>query len=182
MSRNYKISDQDKRYFISFATVNWIDAMTRPNYKDIIVDSLRFCVKQKGLEVYAWCIMSNHVHLIIGSTQMKIEDIVRDLKRHTSKAILSEVESNPTESRKEWMLWMFEKAGKRNSNNSYYQFWQQNNQPILLDSNVLMDQKLNYLHFNPVMEGLVFEPDHYPYSSAIDYGGGKGKVPIVFLD
>ncbi len=120
--------------------------------------------------------------MIIGSTKVKIEEIIRDLKRHTSKSILSEIESNPTESRKEWMLWMFERAGKRNPNNIHYQFWQQNNQPILLDSNALMDQKLAYIHQNPVVEGLVMESNQYPYSSAIDYSGSKGKVPIIFLD
>ncbi|WP_317047275.1 hypothetical protein [Pontibacter arcticus] len=52
MSRNYKISDQSKLHFISFATVNWIDVLTRPAYKDIIVDSLNYCIQNKGLEVY----------------------------------------------------------------------------------------------------------------------------------
>jgi REP element-mobilizing transposase RayT len=104
MSRNYKIRDQSRLYFISFATVQWIDALTRPIYKDIIVDSIKFCIKEKGLEVYAWCIMTNHVHLIIGSIKNKMEDIIRDLKRHTSKSILLGIEENPIESRKEWLL------------------------------------------------------------------------------
>ena len=67
MSRNYKISNEDKLYFLSFSTVNWIDVFIRPVYKDLVVDSLNYCIAHKGLEVYAWCIMTSHVHLIIGS-------------------------------------------------------------------------------------------------------------------
>jgi REP element-mobilizing transposase RayT len=130
MSRNYKIRDQQKLYFVSFATVNWIDVFIRREYKDIVVDSLSYCIQHKGLGVYAWCIMSSHVHLIIGSTGAKMEDILRDLKRHTSKALLKAITEHAQESRKEWMLWMFERAGKRNPNNTKNQFWQQHNQPI----------------------------------------------------
>ena len=153
MSRNYKISDQNKLHFISFATIHWIDVFTRPVYKDIVVDSLNYCIKNKGLEVYAWCIMPNHVHLIIGSQKENQSHIIRDLKKHTSKTIVKAVVDNPQESRKEWMLWMFERAGKRNANNQDFQFWQQHNQPIELNSNFLIEQKLNYIHNNPVEAG-----------------------------
>nr|WP_317164208.1 transposase [Pontibacter pudoricolor] len=181
MGRNYKISDQSQLHFISFATVNWIDVFTRSTYKDIIVDSLNYCVKNKGLEVYAWCIMSNHVHLIIGSQTANQSEIIRDLKKHTSKTIVKAIVDDPQESRKEWMLWMFEREGKRNGNNQTFQFWQQHNQPVELNSNFLMEQKLNYIHNNPVEAGFVREPQNYPYSSAIDYAGQKGMVNIILL-
>jgi putative transposase len=182
MSRNYKFRDQDKPYFISFATVNWIDVLIRPVYKDIIVDSIKYCIENKGLIVYAWIIMSSHVHMIIGTSKEPMENIIRDLKRHTSKALLKAVKENSVESRREWMLWMFERAGKKNRNNSKYQFWQQHNHPIELDNNVITDQKLAYLHNNPVEEGYVHEPNEYVYSSAIDYAGGKGMIDIVFIE
>ncbi|MBC7391474.1 MAG: transposase [Opitutaceae bacterium] len=72
------------------------------------------------MELYAWCIMTSHVHLIIGTCGDKMEDIIRDMKRHTSKTILAAIKEYPGESRKEWMLWMFERAGKHNSNNEHY--------------------------------------------------------------
>src|ERR1051325_3534667 len=128
MSRRYKFRDQDKLYFVSFATVNWIDVFTRLLYKNIVVESLNFCTKIKGLEIYAWCIMTNHVHLIIGSQKEKLENILRDLKRHTSRELLDSIERNIQESRKEWMLWMFKRAGRKNPNNEKYQFWLQHNQ------------------------------------------------------
>jgi putative transposase len=181
MSRNYKFRDQERPYFISFATVYWIDALTRPVYKDIVVDSIKYCIENKGLIVYAWVIMSSHVHMIIGTNKNPMENIVRDLKRHTSKALLKAISENPVESRREWMLFMFERAGRKNSNNSKYQFWQQHNHPIELDNNTVMDQRLDYLHNNPVEEGYVYEPHEYVYSSAIDYSGGKGLINVVLM-
>jgi REP element-mobilizing transposase RayT len=182
MSRNYKIRDQQKLYFISFATINWIDVFIRREYKDIIVDSLKYCMEKKGLEVYAWCIMSSHVHLIIGTIGEKMEDIIRDHKRHTSNTILKAMSKNLEESRREWMLWMFERAGKKNPNNEKYQFWQQHNNPIELWNNEVMEQKLNYLHNNPVEAGIVEEAWEYLYSSARDYCGKKGLIDIKYID
>lgn len=182
MSRNYKFHDQDKPYFISFATVNWIDVLVRPVYKEILVDSMNHCVEHKGLIVYAWVIMTSHVHMIIGTRKEKMQDIVRDLKKYTSKAIINAIIENPTESRKEWMMWMIERAGKKNGNNKKYQFWQQHNKPIELSDNKIIEQKLNYLHENPVEEGFVNEAYEYKYSSAIDYADGMGLVKVELLE
>ena len=74
----------------------------------------------------------------------------------------------------------FNRAGKRNANNEIYQFWQQNNHPIELANIEMLQQRLDYLHQNPVEAGLVAIPEHYLYSSAIDYAGGKGIIPIIF--
>ena len=78
------------------------------------------------------------------------------------------------------MLWLFKAAGEKNSKNTNYQFWQQNNHPIVLESNRFKEEKLYYLHQNPVTAGLVAEPQHYIYSSAIDYAGGKGLISVTF--
>ena len=183
MSRNYKFRDQRQLYFVSFATVNWIDVFIRYEYKDIVVDSLKYCMDEKGLELYAWCIMSSHVHLIIGTNGMKMEDILRDLKRHTSKTLLKAIQQNHRESRREWILWMFGRAGKKNPNNEKYQFWQQHNHPIELSTASIMHQKLDYLHNNPVEAGYVREPWEYLYSSAIDYcTDRKGLIKINFIE
>ena len=141
----YKIRNQNEIHFITFAVVMWIDVFSRQHYRDIVVDSLRYCQKNKGLLLYAWVIMSSHVHMIVGTKGVnKLEDIIRDLKRHTSKRILETIKCNPQESRREWIMWMFERAGKRNSNNKQYQFWQQNNHPIeLSDSKLSLVGHLN---------------------------------------
>ena len=176
MSRKYKFRDPSANYFVSFATVSWIDVFTRRLYKDILVDSLNYCVENKGLIIYGWVIMSNHVHLTIGTSDIKLEDIMRDLKKFSSKAILIAIKNNQQESRKEWMLHLFEKAGSANSNNKQYQFWQQNNQPIVLNNVDIFEQKLNYINENPVQYGFVDSAIEYPYSSARDYAGEKGLV------
>ncbi len=80
------------------------------------------------------------------------------------------------------MLWLFKEAGKSNSNNKYYQFWQQDNHPLELSGNLLIDQKLSYLHNNPVEAGIVDEPESYLYSSARDYSGRKGFIDIEFIE
>jgi REP element-mobilizing transposase RayT len=181
MSRNYKIHNQERLYFVTFSVIRWIDVFTRREYKDILVESFKYCIANKGLELYAWVIMSNHVHLIIGTKDKPMQDILRDIKRYTSKALTKAIGENGQESRREWMLWFFEREGKANPNNEKYQFWQQGNHPIELWSNDGIDQKLDYIHNNPVEAGWVEEPEHYLYSSARDYAGNKGLIDILLL-
>ena len=181
MSRKYKFYNPDGLYFISFATVHWIDVFIRNEYKNIFLDSVQYCQKNKGLIVHAWVIMTSHVHMIISSRNNKLEEIVRDLKSFTSRKIKNEIIENPQESRKEWILWMMERAGRKNKNNNKFQFWQQNNQPIELDNNTIRQQKLEYIHNNPVNEGFVSKPENYIYSSAVDYSGIKGLLGIELI-
>lgn len=182
MSRAYKFHNPEGLYFVSFATVGWIDVFTRSLYKDIVVESIRFCQKEKGLNLYAWVIMTNHVHLIAEAKGNLMQHILRDLKRHTSKQLLRAIAENPQESRKEWMLAIFSNAGKYNSSNKDFQFWQQDNRPIELSSAAMISQKLDYLHANPVKAGYVDKEEEYLYSSARDYHGiGKGMLEIILL-
>ena len=181
MSRKYKFRNPEAIYFVTFTTVNWIDVFTRREYKDILVDSLNYCIKNKGLVVYAWVIMSNHVHLVIERRSIALEDIMRDLKKHTSRAIIKAIAENPQESRKAWLLWLFEQAGKKNSNNTKYQFWQQHNQPEELTKAFEIEQATDYIHNNPVKAGFVDKAEHYPYSSAVDYSGQIGLVKLAAM-
>ena len=79
-------------------------------------------------------------------------------------------------------LWMFERAGKKNSNNAKYQFWQQHNQPVEISNNTdKIDKALNYIHENPVTAGFTDRAEHYPYSNAVDYAGEKGMVKMEMI-
>ena len=190
MSTKYKFNNPDGIYFVSFAVVGWIDVFTRQVYRDLLIESLVFCQKKKGLKIHAWIIMSNHIHLIISRVGVqKLEDIMRDLKKYAAFRILKEIKENSGESRKEClpagqagMLYLFSKAGQANSNHKVYQFWRQDNHPIELDfhSNIFV-QKLNYIHENPVEAGIVKNASDYLYSSAIDYEDGKGLIEIDVL-
>lgn len=133
------------------------------------------------MEIYAYCIMPSHIHLIFRANQSNPGDLLRDFKTFTSKKLQNQIYENSQESRKEWLLWMMEKAGKANSNVKSRQFWQQHNKPIELWSPEVIDQKVDYIHMNPVIAGFVSEPEHWKYSSAGDYSGSKGIMEIDFI-
>jgi REP element-mobilizing transposase RayT len=179
----YKIRNKEGIHFITFAVVDWVDVFTRQAYRDILLDSIRHCQKEKGLLVHAWCIMSNHVHLVVSAINNDTSDILRDFKKFTSKQIIKTITENEQESRREWMIDLFKKAGSVNSRNSTYQFWQQDNQPKELFSEKFTNQKLDYVHNNPVEAGIVEKAEEYLYSSATDYYFGKqcGLLEIDFL-
>ena len=155
---------------------------TRNEYKNIIIDSLHFCQKEKGMEIFAWCVMTSHMHLIFRSAGgQKPEMLIGDFKRFTSKSIVKAIIENPQESRKEFLLEQFRKAGKRSSNVNKYQFWRHDNHPVELWGNKAIDEKIDYIHQNPVEAGLVFRAEDYMYSSASDYAGEKGLLNDVII-
>lgn len=177
MDNGYRIKDQERPYFLTFQVINWVDIFTRKRYKDIIVESLNYCIHHKALKVHAWVIMSNHIHTIL-SHESNLSGIIRDFKTFTSKAIIKSIIEYP-ESRRDWMLFQFNIRGQMNSRNTNFQFWTQTNHPIELNTNEMIDQRLNYIHENPVRAGIVLESIHYNYSSASDYGDVPGLIPIV---
>ncbi|GAA4839071.1 REP-associated tyrosine transposase [Algivirga pacifica] len=182
MSRSYKIQNDENYYFVTFTVIQWIDVFSRAEYRNIFIDSIKYCQQNKGLLVGAWCIMSNHVHLIISSDgTYPLSGIIRDLKRHTSSTIRKAIESSKTESRKKWMLWIMKRAGTFNANNKDFQFWIQDNHPIQLTSIKFIQQRLRYIHYNPVKAGYVENPEDWIDSSAGDYMNKKGKIDITFL-
>lgn len=185
MSRKYKIRDQEKLYFVTFTVIHWIDVFIRNEYKHVFLDSIRYCQKHKGLEVSAWCIMTSHVHMIVGTQYThKLENIIRDLKSYTSRQIRKLLEDKGLigESRREWMYWMMKRAGLKNGNNKDFQFWQQHNHHIELSSNKLLDNKLDYIHYKPVEAGFVESPEMWQYSSAGDYcGAAKGALNLLLI-
>jgi putative transposase len=178
----YSISDQSGCYFVTFTVINWIDIFTRKEYRDIVVDSLNYCIKEKGLNVYAWVIMSNHIHLIISTKteQENISEVIRDFKKYTSKEIVKAIQEIP-ESRKEWLLNAMSKEAKRIGRATHYKLWKDDNHAITIDGKIIsIKERLNYIHDNPVRAGLVAEQWDYIYSSAADYQGRKGLVHIEF--
>jgi len=153
-------------YYCTTTVVGWMDVFTRQMYVDILYDSIRFCQQQKGLELYAYVIMPNHFHIIARTQDTALNYVLRDLKSWTAKQIMDAVDTNPQESRREWLMHMFRYYGRGSANNKEMQFWQHGNHPIELRSNAVFWQKLQYLHNNPVKAGIVTEPYHYLHSSA----------------
>ncbi|OJJ14375.1 transposase [marine bacterium AO1-C] len=183
MASKYTINNPEGIYFITFATVEWVDVFSRAIYKDIVIESLRYCQDKKGLILHAYVIMSNHVHLIASAKNgYHLSDILRDMKKYTSKQILKTIQASTIESRKRWMIWLFKTHGEENSNNVSFQFWQQDNHPIELSTNQMQEQRLEYIHQNPVKAGIVYQSRHYVYSSAASYAGEVGLLELVFLE
>jgi putative transposase len=178
----YKFDNPDGVYFVTSAVVEWVDAFTRSAYCDIVVNSLKYCIDNKGLVLHAWVIMPSHIHLIISRKGLdSLSDIMRDFKKFTSSEIIEAIQTNP-ESRRNWMLWIFKSAAEKNSNNKHFQFWQQENHPEELYSPEFTGQKLDYIHNNPVTARLVDSPEHFVYSSAKDYWGEEGLLPVTLLE
>src|SRR6267154_1000702 len=103
MPTGYQIANQQAPYYLTLQIVYWIDLFSRKSYRDIIIESLKYCRKEKNLEIFGWVIMSNHIHLIARSASNDLSGALRDFKKYTSKKIIEEVQGS-SESRKEWML------------------------------------------------------------------------------
>ncbi|WP_395069262.1 REP-associated tyrosine transposase [Gracilimonas sp.] len=181
MSRKFRILNQHQAYFITCSIIKWLDMFKEKEYRDIIIDSLKYCQKHKGLIIYAWCFMYDHIHLIIGTRNQPMHNILRDFKSYTSRHIRKEMYKHIQTTKIASMYHEMKNAGMMNNNNNDWQFWQQHNHPQELFSKKVADQKLNYIHYNPVKAGLIDDPKNWEYSSAIDYDGGKGLIDIEFL-
>ncbi|WP_158727777.1 MULTISPECIES: REP-associated tyrosine transposase [unclassified Flavobacterium] len=181
MSEGYKIRDQTLPHFITITVVDWIDVFTRQTYKDVIIESLDYCIQNKGMILYGYVIMSNHIHMIIQSQEATLSDLIRDFKKFTAKSILEKIQNSP-ESRRDWMLERFKLETESHSRNKNYQFWQYGNHPEEVYSNKFMWIKLDYIHLNPVRAGIVEKASHYVYSSASNYVSDSGLLKIEKAD
>ena len=182
MSTKYKATTTDEAFFITLTTIGWIDVFTRLNQKHVIVNSIAYCQKHKGLELYAYCIMSSHIHLLCKATnEIILSDIIRDLKTFTSKQILKNILEFP-ESRREWMLPLFAKACEHLKRKQQYKVWQDGYHAEIVHSNWFIKQKVDYIHHNPVVEKIVTLPEDYYFSSARNYAGLENDLDVILLD
>ena len=181
MSQGYQIYDQNALYYLTFQIVKWVDVFTRNEYKQVVVNSFEYCRKNKGLELYGYVIKTNHIHLIARANEpFRLSDIIRDLKKFTANQLLPLLQL-PQESRSDWMMKRFEFAAREHQRNSVYQLWTHENHAIELFTSAVTQQKLQYLHHNPVRAGIVEQPEDYLYSSARNYAGLRNRLEIDFL-
>jgi len=154
-------------YFITMTVVKWIDVFTRKELAQIVIDNLNYCSENKGLIIYEYVIMPSHIHMICQAEEdKKLSDILRDFKSFTAKQIYKEIEKNSYESRKDWLIHLFQFEAKFKKQHKLFQFWQKTNHPTELDYNQIFDQKAEYIRQNPVKAKLVNAPENYIYSSA----------------
>jgi len=167
-------------YFLTLTVVDWIDVFTRKNHKDVIIESLRYCIQNKGLSVYSYCLMPNHLHLVVNTNgNSELKDVIRDFKKFSAKKVINQIKNEP-ESRREWMLQQFEKAGRESSKHKSYKFWQAGNHAIELYNERFTWGKINYIHNNPVKAGFVNQAHEWKYSSASNYCNQESLLTEVF--
>lgn len=130
--------------------------------------------------IHAWVLMPSHAHLIVSTNGQPHSGIMRDLKKFTSKQIVKLL-PNVNESRRDWLIRAFAKAGNNLKRVKHFKVWQDGNHPVSLNNNFMLEQRLTYVHQNPVRAEIVDEAEYYWYSSARDYAGLKGLLKVELL-
>lgn len=176
MSEVYK-THEDGLFFVSFSVVGWLDVFTRRDYQDLLIDSIIYCQQNKGLELFSYCIMPSHVHWIAARKEGKLSDVLRDFKAHTAKELMNAIAHHPAESRREWLMHQFHYFAGLSAQKQEKQFWKHDNHAFALYSNELIDQKIEYIHRNPVEAGFVNEPEEWRLSSA----NPDSPIPVMEL-
>ena len=165
MSEKYKIYPGNL-YFLTMTVEGWIDLFTRKEYAEFLEDNLNFCIDQKGLEIFSYSIMPSHMHLIARTEDYNLSDWLRDYKGYTSRMLYEMIGKHTSESRKEWLIYMFRYFAKPIKGNREHKLWQSGNHPEEIFTQKFYEQKRDYIHNNPVEAGLVTDPSYYRYSSA----------------
>ncbi len=182
MGDRYAIRHPNDRHFLTFTVVEWLDVFTRLAHRKVLVDSMNYCVKNKGLVINAWVVMSNHMHLVAYAEEgKKLGDLVRDFKSYTSKAVRDSIIAGP-ESRQVWLLDKMAFMARKTQRTENFKLWKDGSHAMDIVSADTLHQKIDYIHDNPVRNGLVDRPEHYVFSSARDYyADKKGLVEIELI-
>jgi REP element-mobilizing transposase RayT len=162
----FRKTTPDDTYFITLTLIGWINLFDREDYKRIIVENLQYCQKNENLEIFSYVIMSNHIHLVCRRIDKDLNELLGRFKSFTSKEFLREINTNPKESRSYWLLNVSKHFATLTKQVKDFRLWKTNNQPTLISDNEILDQKINYIHENPVRAGVVTEAPYYKYSSA----------------
>lgn len=149
--------------FFTATILKWKTLLFNNAYKEIILDSLSFLVRERRAKVYAFVIMPNHIHLIWQVHEgHQLENVQRDFLKFTSQQIQKDLRTNHPERHKEFEV---------NLKDRKYQIWQRKPLSVDLYSREVIEQKLDYIHHNPVQGKWMLADDfvQYPYSSASFY-------------
>ncbi|MEI8233552.1 MAG: transposase [Verrucomicrobiota bacterium] len=169
MRSRYRVGEPNRAHFVTGTIVEWLPVFTSAACCDILVRSLEHCRKHKALQIYAWVILDNHFHAILAAPELS--GVLRDLKSFTAGQMVEQLQ---TEGR-DWLLNQLRFYRSEHKPNAY-QVWQEGSHPEAILSDAMMQQKLDYLHNNPIQRGWVASPEHWRYSSAHEWLGGTEPV------
>jgi putative transposase len=168
----YKIHENQAPHFLTCTVINWLPLFTRQETVQIILDALVWRQHHKNVKVYAYVILENHLHCILQAEDLRQQ--IQDFKAYTAKAIIAYLEQQNVTKLLQ-LLKFFKKPHKADST---YQVWQEGSHPQLISSEEMLLQKLEYIHQNPVKRGYVDLAEHWRYSSARNYLGQLGLIPV----
>lgn len=171
------ITDQFGLYFTTFTIVQWADILTRQVYRDIIAGAFNRCSEHRGLRVHAYAIMHNHLHCILSAKEGNLSGIIRDLKSDTAREIFAQVKDG-AENRREWLTMVCRHAAGEDGGNEAFRVWRHDNYYEALWRPAFIRQKMDYVHLSPIRAGLVAKPQHWRYSSSMDYLQGRQVSPV----
>ncbi|HOO56045.1 MAG TPA: transposase [bacterium] len=159
-------------HFLTCTTVGWITVFNDPGVVSITIDSLNYLQEQERLFLNGYVIMENHIHLVASSDNLSAA--MHDFKSYTAHKIVEHLKSGY----KKGLLEQLTANKVAHKADREYQVWQEGSHPEVILDLEMLEQKLNYIHFNPVRRGYVDKPEHWRYSSARDYMGIKGLLPL----
>jgi len=151
-------------YFCTITILDWVPIFMEHRYIDPLIDSLAFCRANKGLQLFAFVVMPHHVHLIAAADDLHA--LFRDFKRFTSRSIHERLLAD---GRQTILAWLDRAAQNSRRQRGEFSLWQDGFHPQEIHSRRVFDEKLNYIHDNPVRKGLVLSAHDWWFSSAAWY-------------
>ncbi len=170
--RPYSFLPDVQYYFCTDTIVGWQFVFVLPEFFEVIIDSFKFCRREKGLKIHGYVVMPNHVHSILSSENGNLQDVVRDFKRHTSREISGLLDQRGNRRVLQFFATAADFAGRGND----HKIWQPGSHPEAVITEGFFQEKLNYIHMNPVRKGFVAQPEEWLYSSARNYINGDDSV------
>lgn len=172
----YKIfGNESELYYITCTTINWLSLFGFAAAADILLDSFRFLICENRIKLHGYVIMKDHLHFIASSQNLSKE--VGDFKSYTARSIIDFFTAHEYKA----ILDQLEFFKKTHKINQRYQLWQEGSHPQKILTRDMLNQKLDYMHYNPVRKGYVEDPSFWRYSSYKDYHGGSGLLPIEII-
>jgi putative transposase len=171
-SRYHFFPGDPNPYFITATTVSWLPLFTEPEIAGILFDSLRFLIQTQRLELHAYVIMTDHLHLVASSENLSVQ--IANFKSFTARKCIEYFQKSHNQAVLEKLV-LLKLDHKKDRT---YQFWQEGSHPKRIKDEEMLKQKIEYLHFNPVRKGYVETPELWLHSSAGDYAGRPGVLPV----
>lgn len=176
MPQHFRVYDGNYPHFVTCTITHWIGVFCRDDYFRVLVDSLNYCCMHKGLMVHGYVLMPSHFHMAASQADGDISGVMRDIKRYTSMEIARKLQ---VDGRASWFAAM-RNAGKASGS---VQVWTEAFHPEEVRTRKFFEQKLTYMHENPLRAGYVVDPSEWRYSSAgFYYREAESPVSVTPLE